>query len=777
MKIRVDKMKTAMIFFLIMILAISLFGADIALADNNVLTELEAQQLKILKLSKVVEEQPSNIKLKEDIESYKIGLELYQQSDYQQAISELQKVKYSTLNLPLYIKSQFILGDCYRKIEDWDGAIEVYKNLVINDPILTDYSLFFLAETYRLKGENRESTATYKRIIENFPQRLIISEANYQIAQNYRELKDINSALIYYKNILEDSKDNQLKAKVLLELSEIYWQEKKYIDSLNCLYEILDEGYRLKRNSEPEELLIRYLYKIQEDLKDIKAPYHIMVKCADILFKYRQYNLAEDLYKEVIETFPEALDIAEVYYKRARTLYYKKEYKEAANQCEEIIVKFPPSEITIKANYLGGNSLLASGERYFALDKYKKIIEQYPETYYARESYLRMAECYFQLGEPEKGISLWRELISKYPNSDQAMTTWWNLGRYYTKNNKDPEALEAYRALSERFSKSRLGDDALYWRGKTLQKMGLEDEANSIYEKLLKDYPLSYYAERIIEQREDVNYRWLLPVVSISKEKDFTNLEGFLDKYDKINEKGQLFLLKAELFGEVSFYKEAIIELKGALNYNPGNIFLLFRLSDLYQKNEDYYDSLNHSEIIFNYLQDNYPLEELPLELWEHLYPAYFEDMIREYALKYEIDPLLALAMIREESRFNAWNESVAGARGLMQIIFSTGEWIAQKLNFEDFNDEMLFSPEVNINLGCWYIGYLKERFLNDPILIISGYNAGPGTTSKWLEQYDRSDLDNFVENVPYSETREHIKKVMKSYQMYKRLAQVLSEE
>ncbi|MBU4361088.1 tetratricopeptide repeat protein [bacterium] len=776
MKIRMDKMKTAMIFFLIIISTISLFGADIALADNNVLTELEAQQLKILELSKVVEGQPSNIKLKEDIENYKAGLELYQQSKYQQAISELLKVKYSTLNLPFYIKSQLILGDCYRKMENWDRAIEVYKNLVIDDPILTDYSLFFLAETYRFKGENRESIAAYKRIIENFPQSLIIPEANYQIAQNYRELKDINSALIYYKNILTDSQDDQLKANVLLELSEIYWQEKKYIDSLNCLYEILGEGYRLKRNSEPEELLIRYFDKIQEDLKEIEVPYHIIVKCADVLFKYRQYNLAEDLYKEVIKTFPKAVDIAEIYYKRARALYYKKEYKEAVNQCEEIIAKFPPSEITIKANYFGGNSLSALGERYLAIDKYEKIIGQYPETYYARESYLRMAECYFQLGEPEKGISQWRQLIDRYPNSDQAMTTWWNLGRYYTKNNKDPEALESYRALSERFSKSRLGDDALYWRGKTLQKMGLEDEANSIYEKLLKDYPLSYYAERIIEQREDVNYRWLLPVVSISKENDFTNLEGFLDKYDKINEKGQLFLLKAELFGEVSFYKEAIIELKGALNYNPGNIFLLFRLSDLYQKNKDYYSSLNYSEIIFNYLQDNYPLEELPLELWEHLYPAYFEDMIREHALKYEIDPLLALAMIREESRFNAWNESVAGARGLMQIIFSTGEWIAQKLNFEDFNNEMLFDPEINIDLGCWYIGYLKERFSNDLILIISGYNAGPGTTSKWLQQYSRSDLDNFVENIPYSETREHIKKVMKSYQMYKRLAQVLSE-
>lgn len=768
-------MKTSIIiFFLIIILTIGLIGADIALAGNDELTELEVQQLKILRLSKVVEEQPSNIKLEKDIENYKAGLELYQQSNHQQAISELLKVKYSTLNLPLYIKSQYLLGDSYRKIEDWDKAIEIYKNLAIDDPILTDYSLFHLAETYRFKGENRESIDTYKQIIENFPQSLIISEVNYQIAQNYRELNDTTSAVIYYKNILEDSKGSQLKAKVLLELSEIYWQEKKYIDSLNSLYEILNEGYKLKRNSEPEELLIRYFYKIQEDLKDIKIPYPIMVKGADILFKYRQYNLAEDLYKKVIKTFPEASDIAEIYYKRARALYYKKEYKEAVNQCEEIIVKFPPGEITIKANYLGGNSLRALGERYLAIDKYEKIIGQYPESYYARQSYLRLAESYFQLKETEKGISLWRELISKYPNSYESMTSLWNLARHYTNNNADSKALDYYRELSERFSQSRLGDDSLYWKGKILENMGSDEEAKIAYEKLIREYPLSYYTERIIEQRSDISFAW---PVSISKEEDFINLEEFLKKYDKIEGKGQLSLLKAELFEEITFYKESIVELREALNHNSGNISLLFTLSDVYKKNKDYYDSLNYTEIIFNYLEDNHQLEELPLELWESLYPLYYEDAIRERALEYEIDPLLVLAMIREESRFNSWNESVAGARGLMQIIFSTGEWIAQKLNLEDFNDDMLFISEINIDLGSWYINYLKERFFNDPILIISGYNAGPGTTSKWLKQYDRSDLDNFVENVPYSETREHIKKVIKSYQMYKRLAQVLSEE
>lgn len=774
MVVGVDKLRTTFSFFLIIFFIVYLIMVDVdtVLASSTELTELEVQQLKILQLSKIVEGHPSTIDLEKDLENYQMGLKLYHQGDYQQAISALWNIKYSTLNLPLYIKSQYILGDCFKRMEDWDRVIKIYKNLAKNDPILTDYSLFHLADTYHLKGDNRESIATFKEIIENFPQSLIISEAKYRIAQNYLDLNDITSALIYYKDILKNSPDNQLKAKVLLDLAEIYWKKEEYIDSLNCWYEILDEGYRLKRNSEPEELLIRHFYMIRENFKDIKVPYPIMVKCADILFKYRQYNLAEDLYGEIIKTFPEAKDIAEVYYNRARALYFKKDYKQVINRCNEIILIFPSSDAIIKAHYLLANSLLASGERYSALDKYKKITEQYPETYYGRESYLRQGECYFQLGEPEKGISQWRQLIDRYPDSYQTMTSLWNLARYYTKNNNDSEALEAYRELSERFSKSRLGDDALYWRGKTLQKMGLEEEANSIYEKVLNDYPLSYYAERISEQRGDINYLW--SVISVSEEKDFTYLEEFLEKYDKINEKGQLFLLKAELFGEVSFYKEAIIELKGALNYNPGNIFLLFRLSDLYQENEDYYDSLNYTEIIFNYLQDNYPLEELPLELWEQLYPAYFEDMIREYAIKYEIDHLLVLAMIREESRFNAWNESYAGARGLMQIIFSTGEWIAQKLNLEDFNDEMLFSPEVNINLGCWYIGYLKERFSNDSILIISGYNAGPGITAKWLERYDRSDLDNFVENIPYSETREHIKKVMKSYQMYRRLAKIL---
>ncbi|PIY31421.1 MAG: hypothetical protein COZ07_09370, partial [Candidatus Infernicultor aquiphilus] len=369
----VDKLRIIFSFFLIIIFIICFTIACTVSVSANELTEVEVKQLKILQLSKIVESYPSTIELVKDLENYQSGLKLYHQGDYQQAISVLWNIKYSTLNLPLFIKSQYILGECFKKIEDWDRAIVIYKNLVKSDPLLTDYSLFFLAETYHLKRENQESIATFKEIIENFPQSLIISEANYQIAQNYRELNDLTSALIYYENILKDSQDNQLKANVLLDLSDLYWKEKKYFDSLNCLYEILDKSYKLKRNSEPEELLIRYFYWIKENLKEINVPYPIMMKCADILFKYRKYDLAENLYAEIISTFPDAKDIAEVYYNRARAWYYKKDYKEAISQCNEIISRFPTSDIITKVYYFLANSIFASGERYSAIEKYNKI--------------------------------------------------------------------------------------------------------------------------------------------------------------------------------------------------------------------------------------------------------------------------------------------------------------------------------------------------------------------------------------------------------------------
>ena len=762
-------MRKLFLLLLLIIFGISIIEVSIIFADSRELSTLEFQQYKILKLSKITKDNPQDTFLIKNIENYKKGLEYYKQQNYTNAVSELLKVNYSTLVLPLYIKSQYILGDCYKKNNEWDKAIEIYKNLIPKDLLLPEFSHLFLAQTFQLNKNYQLSNDIFKKIIQDFPDSSIVLKAYYQIAQNYLKLNDFSSAVDYFTKTLEKTKDNQLKAEILLQLSEIFWQENKPLESMNYLYEILHKGYRMKRNSEPEEVFIRRFYSIKKYDEEIIIPYPVKVKVADILFKYRKYIQAEKFYNEIINNFPEASDIEEIYYKRARTLYYKKEYRETINCCKEIIDKFSLNEVVIRAKYLLSNTFLTLGEIPIALNKYHEIIEKHSQSYYARQSYLRIAECYFRLKENEKAISMWQELNTKYPNSYEAMISLWKTARYYDNEENYTFALNAYRELVERFSKSSKGDDANYWMAKTLQKLGLKEKADTAYKELILNYPLSYYTEKVLENRKEFHTLWR---VLNSEEKKNREIEKFLNKFSTVNDRSKLLLLKADLFKEISFFKTAIIELKEALDNDPGNISILFNLSDTYKENEDYYNSLYFTEIIFSYLVERQEWEEIPFELWKNLYPDYYNCLIEDYAQKYDIDPLIVFATIREESRFNPWNESVAGASGLMQIIYSTGEWIAQKINLENFTDEMLFSPKMNIDLGCWYINYLKERFSGDLILIISGYNAGPGITSQWLEKYNISDSDNFIENIPYDETREHVKKVLKSYLMYKRIVQ-----
>ncbi|MBN2395658.1 MAG: lytic transglycosylase domain-containing protein, partial [Candidatus Atribacteria bacterium] len=96
------------------------------------------------------------------------------------------------------------------------------------------------------------------------------------------------------------------------------------------------------------------------------------------------------------------------------------------------------------------------------------------------------------------------------------------------------------------------------------------------------------------------------------------------------------------------------------------------------------------------------------------------------------------------------------------------GDWIAQKLGYQEFNEDSLFTAEVNIRFGAWYLNYLDEKFNQNHYLIISGYNAGPGVTERWMQSMDMSDIDYFIENIPYPETSEHIKRVNRTWNLYR---------
>lgn len=155
-------------------------------------------------------------------------------------------------------------------------------------------------------------------------------------------------------------------------------------------------------------------------------------------------------------------------------------------------------------------------------------------------------------------------------------------------------------------------------------------------------------------------------------------------------------------------------------------------------------------------------------KLFKPKLPLEYTQIIADYSNKYNLDPYLVCAVINTESGFDEKAKSEAGAIGLMQIMPATGDWIAEKLDLKDFNSDLLFNPDTNIEFGCWYLNFLSERFNDDIELISAAYNAGHNRVWNWMEDKNIF-VDGKLKNIPYEETKNYVKKVNEAYQEYKK--------
>jgi len=159
-------------------------------------------------------------------------------------------------------------------------------------------------------------------------------------------------------------------------------------------------------------------------------------------------------------------------------------------------------------------------------------------------------------------------------------------------------------------------------------------------------------------------------------------------------------------------------------------------------------------------------------DILKYVYPVKYEDIIEKYAAEYNLDLYLIAAIIKVESNYNVTAKSNKGAIGLMQIKSSTGEWVGKQLGIKNFTEEMLYDPEINIKIGCWYINYLIKYYNDNKQLALAAYNGGQGNVNKWLKDEKLSDDGITLKNIPFEETRRYIQKVNKVYNIYKKVYQ-----
>lgn len=149
---------------------------------------------------------------------------------------------------------------------------------------------------------------------------------------------------------------------------------------------------------------------------------------------------------------------------------------------------------------------------------------------------------------------------------------------------------------------------------------------------------------------------------------------------------------------------------------------------------------------------------------FEAMYPLRHSDIIDRYCAEYELDRYLVMGIIKAESNY-IYDAHSGVARGLMQITDDTAKWIATKLNMEILGDD-IENPEINIRMGCYYIDYLIDMY-DDTDVALAAYNGGMGNVNKWLKDSNYSSDGKTLDDIPFAETKEYVKRVNKYRDIY----------
>lgn len=151
----------------------------------------------------------------------------------------------------------------------------------------------------------------------------------------------------------------------------------------------------------------------------------------------------------------------------------------------------------------------------------------------------------------------------------------------------------------------------------------------------------------------------------------------------------------------------------------------------------------------------------------KYFYPFPYKEEIHQAGIQYQLNTNLVLAIIKNESKFEANAISANGAMGLMQIMPDTGKWIATQTKKEAFHTKMLLDPNTNIRFGSWYLSELNAEFYQNDILVLAAYNAGRGNVQEWIKKYGWNKNFSNINEIPFPETQVYIRRILHDKQMY----------
>jgi soluble lytic murein transglycosylase-like protein len=350
----------------------------------------------------------------------------------------------------------------------------------------------------------------------------------------------------------------------------------------------------------------------------------------------------------------------------------------------------------------------------------------------------------------EKRITEYKKLVKEYPQSEYTKDCLINIFFDFINAKKTHSAIKAGEIFLNKFPKADEKSQILFWTGKLLLRIGKQEEANRYFQTLQKEYPNSYYTYRASVIGIDSQKSWIFQKTYIPTAEKPKFPISAMHSYDIAQAKTFVQLGDKTIWTDIPFKNNA---LNAWGEYQKGNIA----------------QSIYYAE---KYIQEAKEKPKYTNSIWKLAYPIYYEEEINRNSEERNIDGLHMLALIREESHFNPKIRSEANAIGLMQLVLPTASFIAEKSDFDQPTDYKLQDPIYNIKVGIAYYAYIMDITNNSSLYSTGGYNGGPNAIIAWKNKFQTKDTDEFVESIPYPETKNYIKKVFRSRYIYSKVYQ-----
>jgi soluble lytic murein transglycosylase len=361
-------------------------------------------------------------------------------------------------------------------------------------------------------------------------------------------------------------------------------------------------------------------------------------------------------------------------------------------------------------------------------------------------------------------VTVYRQIVRRFPNREVAALALWRMGWLAWLRGDVRTAAVEWRRVIEAPSGRSLRVPALYWRGRALEVLKDETGAEALYTKVLTEAPRGYYgmlaSQRVGGIAPAAMPRDISPPASPARPALPANPAETL--------KNDPRFARVDLLRRIGLVEYAWEELEDVVQSSVGDPVRLYSASSAYVREERYHLALRIVRRHFGGLTASGD-PALPRAFWEVIYPLGWRDEVADAARRAGLDQFLVAAIVREESSYYPRAVSRAGARGLMQLMPATAKPMADVRGLPFEGGVLLDDPRANLEMGAAFLAGLMKEF-GDPRLAIAAYNAGPKRVRDWWKARRTGDIEAFVEQIPYDETRAYVKRVMLAWSEYRRL-------